>query len=339
MLHKRIPVVLSLLLALLLTACGAPTAAPAATQAPPPAAAEPTQAAAPTEAPAAATVSSGVTITLTDSLGREVVLNAVPQRIVSLAPSNTEILFAIGAGGQLVGRDDFSDYPPEAQSVPSIGSLYPQVNAEAIVALQPDLVLAAGITNPDDVTALANLGLTVFSTRTATTLEAIYADIQDVGLLTGRAAQAGALVADLEARVAAIQAETSAVTERPRVFYEIDASEDASTPWTAGPGSLHEQLIDIAGGVNVGSVGSEDYFQISLEELVAQDPEIIVLGSWTFGGQTPELVAARAGWNDISAVKNGRMYIFDDNLVSRPGPRVVDGLEELARLIHPELFQ
>jgi iron complex transport system substrate-binding protein len=222
--------------------------------------------------------------------------------------------------------------------VPSIGSLYPQVNAEAIVALEPDLVLAAGITNPDDVAVLADLGLTVFATSNAAALNDIFNDILDIGQLIGRAAEAQALVAELTGRVEAVTTQTEGLAERPRVFYEIDGS-DPARPWTAGPGSFIDQLLDLAGGDNIGRVGSDLYFQISLEELVAQDPEIVILGSATYGGQTPETVAARVGWEAITAVATGNMHTFDDNLVSRPGPRVVDGLEALARLIHPELFE
>jgi len=128
------------------------------------------------------------------------------------------------------------------------------------------------------------------------------------------------------------------VEARPRTFYEIDAS-DPARPWTAGPDSFIDQMLTLAGGDNIGRVGNDLYFQMSLEELVAQDPEIIILGSATYGGQTPETVAARAGWEDIAAVQTGNVHTFDDNLVSRPGPRVVDGLEALARLIHPDLFE
>jgi iron complex transport system substrate-binding protein len=277
-------------------------------------------------------------IAVTDGLGRQVTLAAPATRIVSLAPSNTEMLFALGAGDRLIGRDEFSDYPAEALAVPSIGSLYPSVNTEAVVALEPDLVLAAGITNPADVERLAELGLTVYATRVNTGLDQIYTDLLDVGTLTGRAAEAEALVDSLKARVEAVTSKTSAVADKPVVFYEIDATEPAK-PWTAGPNSFIAQLIGMAGGTNAGDIAADQYAQLSLEQLVAQDPAIIILGSATYGGQTPELVAQRTGWENIAAVENGAVYTFDDNLVSRPGPRVVDGLEQLAALIHPELFE
>ncbi len=318
--HLLLP--FSLALALLAGAC-----APLATPAPP------------TSVPATPTTTPvSQALTVTDGLGREVTLAAPATRIVSLAPSNTEALFALDAGDTLIGRDEFSDYPAEALDVPSIGSLYPSVNAEAIVALQPDLVLAAGITSPEDVERLAELGLTVYSTRVNTGLDDIYTDLLDIGTLIGRSQAAEALVADLKARVEAVMSKTSALTDKPVVFYEIDATEP-SKPWTPGPNSFIGQLIGMAGGVNAGDIATDQYAQLSLEQLVARDPAIIVLGSATYGGQTPELVAARTGWDTIAAVESGAVYTFDDNLVSRPGPRVVDGLEQLAALIQPELFE
>jgi iron complex transport system substrate-binding protein len=307
----------------------APTAAPtiAPTEAPEPTT-EPTVA--PTEAVAEA-------IVLTDGLGREVTLDAPATSIVTLAPSNTEILFALGAGDTLIGRDEFSDYPPEALDVTSIGSLYPSVNAEAVVALEPDLVLAAGVTNPDDVQKLEDLGLTVYATQFDVTIDDIYEDIVNVGILVGKEAEAEALVQDLKDRVEAVETTAATATEKPVVFYEVDATEP-NKPWTAGTGTFIDTLITGAGGTNAGG-GTADYFQMSIEELVVQNPDVIVLGSATYGGQTPELVAARPGWETITAVQNNTIYTFDDNLISRPGPRIVDGLEQLAKLIHPELFE
>ncbi|MBI3241125.1 MAG: ABC transporter substrate-binding protein [Chloroflexi bacterium] len=321
-----------LALTLLLSACATP-ATPAVQPA-----IEPTIAptVAPTVEPTAEPTAEP--IALTDSLGREVTLAAPAQRIVSLAPSNTEIAFAIGAGGQLIGRDDFSDYPPEAASVPSVGSLYPNVNAEAIVALKPDLVLAAGITSPDDVKALADLGLTVYATSYAVTLDDVYGDILAVGKLTGHAVEAENLVVSMKARVEAISAKTAPLATRPNVFYETDDT-DPSSPWTRGPNSYAESLINLAGGVNVGSVGSAQDFQMSLEEIVNQNPDIIIFSHASYSGRTPEQVMARPGWETIKAVEIGAVFAIDGNLIDRPGPRVVDGLEALAKLIHPELFK
>jgi iron complex transport system substrate-binding protein len=340
----RFPLLLALF-ALLVGACAAP-ASPALPTATLPLPSTLTPTTAPTAVPtAAATATAAPTtapttapIELTDSLGREVSLAAPAKRIISLAPSNTEILFALDAGKLMVARDEYSDYPPEAQGLPSVGSGYPTLNTEAIVSYQPDLVLAGGITNPDDVKAMERLGLTVYTTSISTGLDDIYKDIRALGQLTGHDQEAEALVADMQTRIDAVTTKTSAAADKPLVFYEIDAT-DPSKPYTAGANTFIDQIITLAGGQNVGRAAKDAYAQFSLEELVAQNPAIIVLGSATYGGQTPEMVAARPGWQSIDAVKNKRVYSFDDNLVSRPGPRVAEGIETMAKLIHPELFK
>jgi len=276
-------------------------------------------------------------LTFTDGLGRGVTLAAPAQRIVSLAPSNTEILFAVGAGSQVVGRDEFSDYPAEAAAIESVGGSMGQYSAEAIVALKPDLVLAAEINTPELVKQLEDLGLTVYYLKNPTTLEEMYGNLEIVAQLTGH--NAAELIDSLKARVAAVDEKVALASARPTVFYEIDAS-DASKPYTYGPGTFGDLLIKRAGGENLATLAgiTDPYPQVSLEQIVATNPGRIILGD-SMWGVTPESVIFRAGWDVIDAVKNNQIFAFDDNLVSRPGPRLVDGLEQLAKLLHPDLFQ
>jgi iron complex transport system substrate-binding protein len=276
-------------------------------------------------------------ITLVDGLTRTVTLPAAAQRVVSLAPSNTEILFAVGAGTQVVGRDMFSDYPPEAASVQDIGGSMGQYNLEAIVALKPDLVLAGGINPPDLVASLEKLGITVYFLPNPTTLEEMYTNLETVGALTGHQSDAAALVESLKARVAAVDAKIMPLSYGPSVYYEIDAT-DPTKPYTYGPGSFGDLLIQRAGGFNIGSQLKDPWSSISLEQLVADNPSIVLLGDAAWG-ETPEKFAARPGLENLDAVKNGQVFPFDDNLVSRPGPRLVDGLEALAKILHPGLFK
>ena len=317
---------LALAISLAMVGCGSATATPTAV---------------PTSVPTStlpAATATAAPISLTDSLGRQVTLAGPARHVVSLAASNTEILFALGAGSAVAGRDDYSDYPAQATQIPSIGNESPHVNAEAVVALHPDLVLAAGITSPDDVAQLAHLGLTVYATSNAANLNDIYNDVRAVGKLVGFSDTAATLVTSMQGRLEAVKTKAANVAQRPIVFYELDAT-DPAKPWTAGPGSFVDQLLTLAGGTNAGNIAKDKYAQLSLEQLVSQNPDIIVLGSATFGGQTPQLVAARPGWQSIKAVQNHAVYTFDDNLISRPGPRIVDGLEKLAALIHPEIFK
>lgn len=273
---------------------------------------------------------------LTDDLGRTVSLPAAALRIVSLAPSNTEILYAVGAGDQVIGRDEFSNYPPEVLDLPSVGGSMGAYNIEQIISLQPDLVLAAEINTPEQVKALEDAGITVYYLGNPTGLAGVYANLATAGTLTGHAQDAAALVEALKARVAAVEAKLAGVSERPTVFYELDGS-DALKPWTAGPGTFIDLLIGMAGGQNAAADLGGAWGQLSLEALLVADPDFILLGDAAYG-VTAELVAARAGWEGLKAVKNGRVLPFNDDWVSRPGPRLVDALEALAQVLHPEVF-
>jgi iron complex transport system substrate-binding protein len=277
-------------------------------------------------------------ITLTDGLGNKFTLEKIPQRIISLAPSNTEILFAIGAGNQVVGRDEVSDYPEAAKKVPSVGGGFGQLDTEKIVSLQPDLVLAAAITAPEQVQALEKLNLKVYYLPNPTDLNSLYANLDTVAQLTGHLPEAQALIQSLKGRVAAVEQKVAPLSTHPLVFYELDST-DPNAPWTSGPGTFIDTLINMAGGTNLGHILSSDWAQVNVETLIQQNPDIILLGDYTYGNVKPQDVIAREGWKDIKAVKDGQVFPFDDNLVSRPGPRLVDGLEALAKILHPDQFK
>jgi iron complex transport system substrate-binding protein len=280
---------------------------------------------------------TSASITLTDGLKRTVTLAAPAQHIVSLAPNVSEILFAIGAGAQVVGRDEFSDYPAEVKSLPSVGGSMGKLNPEAILSLKPDLVLASAINTDEQVQSLEKLGLTVFMLPNPTNMADMYQGLETVAKLTGRQAEAAKLIDSLKTRVAAVGSKIAGAKERPLVYYELDAT-DPSAPYTAGPGSFVDQLIQEAGGQNVGSILSGQWAQISVEQLLVKNPDIIILGDFAYG-VTIEQLKQRAGWSTLKAVQDGKIATFDDNTVSRPGPRLVDGLETMAKLFHPELFQ
>lgn len=296
-----------------------------------------TPAATPTAPVPAVTQQTSTTINLVDGLGRTVTLEKPAARIISLAPSNTEILFTIGAGSQLVGRDSYSDFPKEAKDVQEIGGPSFGSSKELITKLQPDLILAADINSPDQVTEFEKLGMTVFYLKNPKDIAGLFANIETVGQLTGHVNEAASLVESLKIRVSAVDSAIAKSTSQPKVFYEVDGS-DPAKPWTTGPGSFMDTLIKQAGGVNAGEKLPMEWAQISQEELIIQSPDFILLGDAKYG-VTAETVKQRAGWDAIKAVIDGRIIEFDDDLVSRPGPRLVDGLEALAKTIHPELFQ
>ncbi|MBI3287329.1 MAG: cobalamin-binding protein [Chloroflexi bacterium] len=268
-------------------------------------------------------------ITLADDAGRTVILDRVPQRIVTLAPNLTEIVFALGLGDRLVGVSDYSNYPPEAQEIQSVGGF--PLNIELIVSLEPDLVLAAGITSLEDVARLEELGLTVLYLN-PTDVEGILDSILVVGRASGAEDAAAELVAELRERMGAVVERVAQAEIRPRVYYEIDP-----TLYTGAPGSFTHELITLAGGENLAEDAITPYPQLSAEQIIAADPQIIIFSHAKYGG-TAEQIASRSGWEVITAVKNGAIHAIDPDLVDRPGPRIIDGLEVMARLIHPELF-
>jgi iron complex transport system substrate-binding protein len=257
--------------------------------------------------------------------------------IVTLGPSILESLFAIGAGGQIVGRDEFSTYPGEALSIPNVGSLFGGLPAEAILALEPDLVIAPEIISQEQVQALEDLGLKVFWQANPQDFPGLYANLMELAQLTGREAEAEALVNSLDERVKAVETKIATVDQKPTVFYELDAT-DPENPYTIGAGTFIDTIISMAGGINIGAVLEGDFAQISSEEILRQNPAVVLLADAPYG-ITPESVAARAGWETVAAIQNDQVYPFDPFLVSVPGPRLVDGLEAMSALLHPELFE
>ncbi len=280
---------------------------------------------------------SGKPVTLTDGNGRSVTLTIPAQRVVSLAPSNTEVLFAVGAGSQVVGRDSFSDYPAEVKDVSDIGGGVGSLNMELILSKKPDLVLASPLTPPEQVADLSKAGLTVYVLPNPKTFDDLYTNLETVGKLTGHDADATKLVESLKARVKAVADKVANVAQRPIVYYELDAT-DPSAPYTSGPDTFVDLLIRTAGGENFGSDLKGDWVQVSVETLLMRQPDYIVLGDNAYG-VTADTVKARPGWEALKAVQDGKIFGFDDNTVSRPGPRLVDGLEAMAKLIHPDLFK
>lgn len=323
----RVPYTLGFLVALLLAAC-APTGSgsPGTTMLP-----------SVSGAPSAAgtPAHSVYPLTLTDDAGRQVTIGAAPTRIVSLAPSNTEIACALDACDDLVGVTDFDDYPAEVADIADvvIGAV---VDVEKVVAADPDLILAAGngATPTGVIDQLTDLGYPVLALYPHD-LQGVYDDISLVAEAIDAKGPAEELVMSLQAREEAVVAAVVGA-ERPRTFYEVGVFEGSI--YTAGKDSFLATLISLAGGEPI--LGDAASTAIQLEDLISADPELILLGDATYDPSiTSDSVAARSGWRDITAVREGHIVIvLDDLVITRPGPRIVDGLEALARAIHPELY-
>ena len=285
----------------------------------------------PTASPAVAEFAFPLTVA--DSEGRQVTLPEPPQRIITLAASHTETVFAIGAGGSVIATDTYSGYPPEVEGLEKVGYLASELSLEKLVELHPDLVVASREQKPL-VPQVEELGLTVLVLEEPSTLEGMLGHVETLGQATGHSQEARALAASLRQRIEQVEDKLTDVEESLRVFYELDPM-----LFTAGPGTFVDDLLGILKAQNVAQGADSPYRQLSVEALVAADPEVILLAdSGEAGGQSAVTVKTRPGWGHISAVKNDRIYEVDPYLLSVPGPRLVDGLEALARLLYPDLF-
>jgi len=278
---------------------------------------------------------NGKPVTVVDDSGAEVTINSVPKRIVSLAPSSTEVLFAVGAGGQVVGVTDFCDYPQAvitgqaAGTITSIGN-YWQPAIEPIVALDPDLIIACGGGASDEAAdKLRNMGYTVIVLDPQTVSD-VLANIELVGKATGHTDEATTLVVSLQARIDAIANKIADITNKPKVYAEISDSPMMSV----GPSSYMGDLITLAGGINIFDDASMPWPMVSSEAVIAKNPNVI-LSTYT----DLNSFSARPGWKSIDAVANSKIYKLDsDNIYARPGPRFITALEELSKMLHPDLF-
>ena len=245
----------------------------------------------------------------------------VPQAIISLSPSATEILYAIGAGDQVLAVDDFSNHPPEAaEKMQGLSGYTP--NVEAIVGLEPDLVVTDG-TNPDLLEQLESLSVPHLAGAAVSSFDEVYAQIEQFGVATGHVAEAAELVAQMQADVAEIKAGLPELDEPLTYYHELDDTFFSVTS-ESFIGAVYAEigLVNIADAVGDGN----PYPQLSAEFIIAEDPDLIFLACTKYCDETAESVAARDGWSDLTAVRTGAVVEMDDDIASRWGPRVVDYL-------------
>lgn len=328
--RSRLPLspLIGAVLAAVLAACAGSTA----TSSPPSGTGSIGPVATATPVPPSPTTAPAFPVTLTDDEGGTTSLKAAPTKIVSLTPAATETLFAIGAGPRVVATTDFDDYPPEATKLQHVAS-YTSVDVEKIVGLGVDLVIAGGnaFNPPEAIAKLRSLGVPVLVIY-AKTISGALADIRLVGRASGNAAQAEALTRSMEADFNAVSAAAATSSAKPKVFYEIDAT---TKIYTAADESFLAQMLRLAGGDPI-TTGSTTSFELPLEKLVAANPDLILLGDAAYGA-TPDQVKKRPGWSGIKAVVAGRIVPVNDIVVTRPGPRLTQGLRALVAAIHPEV--
>jgi iron complex transport system substrate-binding protein len=272
-------------------------------------------------------------LTLTDDDGVRITIHAEPRRIVTFAPSNTEIVFALGLGDRLVGvSGTFDDYPERAKTIEHIGGAGEfgvDPNIEKVVSLHPDLMLA--ISGGDQwKTRLRDLGIPVFTVN-ATDLDDLLDDIRTIGRVTGAVERAAALTVSMRQRASAVGAVVSTGTPTPCFF------EAYYPPLTSiGPKTFIFDLLRRAGCAPVSASAASDYPQWSVDQLVRESPDVYLVSSES--GVSAKSVGKRPGFSAISAVRDGHIYMVNSDLITRPGPRVIDGLELLAKLLHPAAF-
>jgi iron complex transport system substrate-binding protein len=271
----------------------------------------------------------------TDDMGRQVTISQEPQRIISLAPSNTEMVYALGLEDKLIGVTTYCNYPPQVKNKPKVAD-FSKVDIEKIVSLQPDLVLAGNIHKDETIPALEKVNITVLGLDPES-LDKILVDLEMVGSLTGKAEAAENLVSSLKTRIKAVTDKTAGLpaAERPRVFFLTWHN----PLWTAGKDTLVFDLINKAGGENI-AADLSGHAQIDLESVIQRNPQIIlVLTSMGSQSTSFDFIKSEPRFQATEALKNGRIYQVDTDIFGRTTPRAVDGLEQMARLIHPEIFK
>ena len=284
-----------------------------------------------TAVPPSPTPAPAFPVTLTDDEGTEVTIAAEPQKIVSLTPDTTETLFALGVGDRVIAKvEDIANFPPEAANVPVVAT-FEGVDVEKIVALEADLVVSggAGLSQGPAVEQLRRANIPVLVSY-PTTIDGGLESIRRIGQAVGVAEEGDALATSIRTRLGDLAAIAATASAKPRVFYEISYFNGIFTPPAE---SIYGEMFVLAGSE---PISGDANYSISLEKLVAADPEVILLGDAAYG-ESAETVAARAGWDGLTAVKEGRIVPIDDIVVTRPGPRLGDGLRALIAAIHPEL--
>jgi len=270
---------------------------------------------------------------VTDEMGRQLTVPDDPQRIVSFAPSITEIIFALGREDRLKGVSRFSDFPPEARQLPSVGS-YISLDLEKIVALKPDLCFATRDGNPKDIVRrLAAFNIPVYAVNPKG-LDAVMETIHRIGEVLNAAPKADAIIDQMRTRISRVKRWVAKAHRRPRVFFQIDISPIVSV----GTPTLINELIEIAGGINLAK-GPTPYPRFSREQVLSLSPDVIIITSMARGGRFEQVKSEWNRWPSVPAVRNHRIVMVDSNLFDRPSPRLAEALEILARLINPDLFE
>ncbi|QCR32896.1 ABC transporter substrate-binding protein [Lysinibacillus sp. SGAir0095] len=270
--------------------------------------------------------------TVVDDRGVEVTFEEVPEKIVSLQPSNTEILFELGVGEQIIGATEFDTYPEEALEIERISDSM-TINTERVIEMQPDVVFAYTVGEETHIEQLENAGLKVFVIQTAATIDDVYGDIEQIAEVLNVEEKADEIVSGIEEQIAAVQEKTASLDEKEKVYFEISPSPDI---WSVGSGTFQQELIEAAGVENI-YADQQSWFAVSEEDLITRNPEAIIT-TVNYSEDPKGEILAREGWSNITAVQNEEVYVLNADILDRPGPRIGEAIELIASTIYPEIF-
>jgi len=271
--------------------------------------------------------------TVVDDRGVEVTFNEVPETIISLQPSNTEILFELGVGEQIIGATEFDTYPEAAQKIERV-STTTVINAERILELDPDVVVAYTIGEEAQIAQLEDAGLKVFVIASAATFDDVYSDIIQLSEVMGVERKGEEVVADIKAQIDAVQEKTAALDTEKKAYYEVSPAPDL---WTTGSSTFQQEIMDHANVENI-FADQTSWISVTEEDVIARNPEIIITPA-TYMENAVDEILGRTGWNQIQAVTDKSVYLVDGDIMSRPGPRIGEAVEIMAKSVYPELFK
>ena len=271
--------------------------------------------------------------TVTDDMGKEVTFEEVPETIVSLQPSNTEILFALGVGDKIVGATEYDTYPEEALEIERVSDSM-KFNAERILEINPDVVIAYTTGSEEELKVLEDAGLDVFVIQSALSFEDVYGDIEQLAAVMGVEDKGTDLVASIKTTIQSVQDKVSGVSDQKHVYFEISPSPEI---FTTGKNTFQQEVLSKATVVNIFG-DQEGWIKLSEEDVIKKNPPII-LTTVNYVEDPIGEIKARPGWNQLEAVKNNAIFQLDQDIMSRPGPRIGEAVELVAKTVYPEIFE
>ncbi|MGW6383711.1 ABC transporter substrate-binding protein [Peribacillus butanolivorans] len=270
--------------------------------------------------------------TVTDDTGKKIKFDKVPETVVSLQPSNTEILFELGLGDKVVGVTDFDNYPEEAKDIEHVSDSV-NINAEKIISLKPDAIIAYTIGDETTMKPLEDAGIPVFIIKSATNFDDVYGDIGQIAEVMGVAEKGEELVKDIQNQITSVEEKIETLDKKEQTYFEISPAPEI---YTTGSETFQQEILETAGIENI-FADQKGWVKVSDEEIVKRNPNAIITTA-TYADDAVDEIKSRKGWEDINAVKNDQVYLLDENIMSRPGPRIGEAVELAAKTVYPDLF-